>query len=377
MFGNAGEDTFVGGAGNDTIDGGDDFDTILIRGTLGNDTLFLNQTSPTALFHALNGVPDTDTLALNGTTRTVERVLAELGAGNDLVGVNWADVLGTDADVNSLRMDIHGGDGSTSDRVGITDDGTGDLILMERGTHDDAGQVSIGPGNAEPLVMVYDDVEVVQPIVGAGGDVVVFKHDPFEYNDARTLATYLGANSAINVDPTINPGAVGNFLPADQDWYRVVAETTGVLDFQVYFRQVGPVASGRPGLPNSGNLDISVTDAAGNVIAGFGVNDANDNERVRIPAVAGQTYYLRVFANGTAINNYNFTVDNYAPPVPQNLELLDNPVGDQPPANSDTGRSQFDNVTVTTRQRLCSDWMMESSSTICLAITRRDLHLMK
>ncbi len=78
--------------------------------------------------------------------------------------------------------------------------------------------------------------------------MVVFKHDPFEFNDARTLATHLGANSAINVDPTINPGADPNFgFPADQDWYRVVAETTGVLDFQVYFRQVGPVPSGPPG----------------------------------------------------------------------------------------------------------------------------------
>ncbi len=127
----------------------------------------------------------------------------------------------------------------------------------------------------------------------------------------------------------------------------MVAETTGVLDFQVYFRQVGPVASGRPGLPNSGNLDIAVTDAAGNVISGFGTNDATNDERVRIPAVAGQTYYLRVFANGAAINTYNITVDNYAPPTPTNLELLDNPVTQDPPlaSNSDTGRSQFDNIT--------------------------------
>ena len=206
--------------------------------------------------------------------------------------------------------------------------------------------MAIGPGNAEPLIVNFSEVEIAQPIAGAGGDVVVFKHDPFEFNNARTLATYLGANEAINVDPTINPGLDPAFgFPADEDWYRVVAEKTGVLDFQVYFRQVATVPSGRPGLPNAGNLDIEVTDAAGNVINGFGNNDNSNDERIRIPAIGGQTYYLRVFANGNALNTYNITVDNYVPPTPRDMELLDNPVGDPPPANSDTGRSQFDNIT--------------------------------
>ena len=150
--------------------------------------------------------------------------------------------------------------------------------------------MAIGPGNAEPLIVNFSEVEIAQPIAGAGGDVVVFKHDPFEFNDARTLATYLGANAAINVDPTINPGLDPAFgFPADEDWYRVVAEKTGVLDFQVYFRQVATVPSGRPGLPNAGNLDIAVTDTSGNVVAGFGVNDSSNDERIRIPAIAGQT----------------------------------------------------------------------------------------
>ncbi len=346
LFGNDGEDTLVGGTGNDTFDGGAGFDTILVEGTLGNDIIDISQTADVTLVQTVNGVVETDTLVLNGGMRTVERVLVNAGSGSDTIRVQWADVLGTDANVNSLRVDVDGGDDAVSDRLGVVDLGTGDLILYQRGTTDDSGAMSVGPGNAEPLTVHFIGVEVAQPIAGVGGDVVVFKHDPYEFNDSRTLATHLGAGDSINVDPVINPGVDPNFgLPADEDWYRVVAETTGVLDFQVYFRQVGPVASGRPGLPNSGNLDISVTDAAGNVIAGFGVNDANDDERVRIPAVAGQTYYLRVFANGAAINAYNITVDNYAPPTPQNLELLDNPAGDVPAANSDTGRSQFDNVT--------------------------------
>lgn len=346
LFGNDGEDTMVGGAGNDTFDGGAGFDSILVRGTLGNDAIDISQTADVTLVETVNGVAETDTLVLNAGTRTVERVLVEASAGNDTIRVQWADSLGTDANVNSLRVDVNGGPGTTADRLGVVDLGTGDLILFEEGTTADSGAMAVGPGNAEPLIVNFTNIERAQPVAGVGGDVVFFKHDAFEYNDARTLATYLGSGDAINVDPNINPGLDPIFsLPGDEDWFRVVAERTGVLDFQVYFRQVGPVASGRPGLPNSGNLDIAVTDAAGNVIAGFGVNDATSDERVRIPAVAGQTYYLRVFANGAAINTYNVTVDNYAPPTPRDMELLDNPVGDPPPANSDTGRSQLDNIT--------------------------------
>ena len=348
LFGNEGDDTMWGGAGADTFDGGSGYDTILVRGGAGNDVIDISQTAATSLVHVVNGDSQTDTLVLNGTTRTVERVYVDSDAGSDTIRVQWADGLGTDADVNSLRVDVDGGAGNTGDRLGVVDLGTGDLLLYEKGTTDDSGSMTVGPGNAEPLIATFVNVEVAQPIAGAGGDVVVFKHDPYEFNNARTLATYLGAHDAINVDPTINPGVDPSFgFPADEDWYRVVAETTGVLDFQVYFRQVGPVASGRPGLPNAGNLDIQVTDAAGNVISGFGTNDATDDERVRIPAVAGQTYYLRVFANGAAINTYNITVDNYAPPTPTDLELLDNPVTLDPPlpSNSDTGRSQFDNIT--------------------------------
>ena len=346
LIGGDGDDTMVGGAGADTFDGGIGFDTILVRGTPGNDVIDISQTADVTLVETVNGVAETDTLVLVAGTRTVERVSVVADAGNDTIRVQWADSLGTDANVNSLRVDVDGGAGSTGDRLGVVDLGTGDLILYERGTTNDSGAMAIGTGNAEALIVNFSDIEVAQPIPGAGGDVVVFKHDPYEFNNARTLATYLGASESINVDPTINPGLDAAFgFPADEDWFRVVAEKTGVLDFQVYFRQVATVPSGRPGLPNAGNLDIAVTDAAGNVVTGFGINDNSNDERIRIPAIAGQTYYLRVFANGNALNTYNITVDNYVPPTPRDMELLDNPVGDPPPANSDTGRSQFDNIT--------------------------------
>ena len=76
LFGGPGEDTFVGGLGNDTIDGDgtlqadlvtvvtttDDFDTILIRGTSGNDLIDVFQAAPTTLNHSVNGVLEVDTL---------------------------------------------------------------------------------------------------------------------------------------------------------------------------------------------------------------------------------------------------------------------------------------------------------------------------
>jgi hypothetical protein len=83
----------------------------------------------------------------------------------------------------------------------------------------------------------------------------------------------------------------------------------------------------------------------------------DSNERIRIPAVAGQTYYLRVFPNGTAINTYSITTINTPAPVPFDIELLDTPVNlatnsttGAPGAtavgvSSDTGRSRFDDIT--------------------------------
>jgi len=344
LFGNDGDDVMVGGAGNDTFDGGAGFDTILVQGTPGNDRIDVNQTAATTLVHTVNGNTQTDTLVLAAGGRTVEAVSVEAGAGDDVILVSWADALGVDAFVNSLRMDVHGGPATARDRLAVVDSGTGDLVLYRKGESDETGSMTVGPGNAEPLEMTFDGIEYAQPVVGVDGDVVVFKHDPFEYNDQRTLATHLGANDTLNVDPTVDPGPDVPFnLPGDEDWFRVEAEYTGTLDFQVFFRHLATVPSGRPGLPGNGDLDIQVFDASGDFIASS--LSVDDNERVRIPAVQGQIYFLRVDGFNAAVNNYSITTINTAAPVPWGLELDDAPVGDPPPANSDSGRSQNDNIT--------------------------------
>ena len=123
-----------------------------------------------------------------------------------------------------------------------------------------------------------------------------------------------------------------------------MAQATGTLDFQVHFRTFGDEQ-----LPAGGDLNIEVLDRLGHVVAGkgsFGGHDTTPNARVRIPALAGQTYYLHVSgANERVVNGYSLAVWNSAAPVPYDLELVDLPVGDPPPRNSDTGRSPFDNVT--------------------------------
>ncbi len=367
--GGAGEDTMIGLGGADTFDGGADFDTILILGRSGNDVIVANQTAATTLVHTVNGVTETDTLVTVAGVGTVERARIEAGEGNDVITVTWADSLGVDAFVNSLLFDVVGGADFTRDRLGVIDAGTGDLVLYRKGESDDNGSMTIGPANAEPLEAVFQGIEYAEPVLAAGGQAAVFKHDPFEFNNLQFLATHLGAGNAINIDPTIDPGSdAATGLPADQDFYRFNAQVTGTLDLQVFFEEIPTVPSGRPGLPGNGNLDIELFDRDGTLIAGagpnFGGNDGGgvnaelnldgeafaEDERIRVPVVQGQVYYLRVFgATAAAINNYTMTVINDPSPVPYALELQDTPVGDDTltntPLNSDTGRSPFDNIT--------------------------------
>ena len=73
-------------------------------------------------------------------------------------------------------------------------------------------------------------------------------------------------------------------------------------------------------------LDVNGVEIAGN--GSFGANEADPldaNERVRIPVVAGQTYYLHVrgLGDGQSLvtNGYRITMINTEPPVPFDLQL--------------------------------------------------------
>ncbi len=61
-------------------------------------------------------------------------------------------------------------------------------------------------------------------------------------------AAYIGSGEALNVtNLAIFPNADEHpGVPADQDYFRFVADTTGIMDFQVYFHVYDTgVAAGR------------------------------------------------------------------------------------------------------------------------------------
>jgi hypothetical protein len=342
LVGGSGDDTLVSSSGDDTYNGGTGFNTLLVLGTPGNDRIDAHQSAADTLVLDVTGD------VRNETVSNIQEVRIEAQAGNDIMRVRVADALVANP-AASLRFHVLGGPPATGDRLAVIDDGLGDLVIHRQGADDRSGSITVGP--LAPVI--YEEVEFVQvaplnPITGGTGSdgegrLLVFKPDRFESNDSLPNATFLGPG-AINVEAVIDPGADIPFnMPGDEDWYRIVAEVTGTLDIQVYFRQQGTLANGRAGLPGDGNLDIALYDADGLVngvaapIAGtgaFGTNDATDDERIRIPAVAGQTYYLRIAGAplpagdaqnlSAAINIYNLSVLNHAPPVPFDLELADN-----------------------------------------------------
>lgn len=370
LTGGAGMDTIVGGAdddtlidspGDDTYDGGDGNNTLLFRGTINDDVIDVTQTAPTTvtLSNDLNPATiTTETLVLG----TIQQLRIKALDGDDLIRVAHADAF-SDNDLfavppsESIRFVVEGNAPNASDRLVVQDLGLGDLVIHRVGSDQRSGSVTLGgtPNTLAPIA--YEGIEFVSVtpfnnVTGATGvdelgQLVVFKHDPHESNASIASATFLGSGSTLNVDPTIDPAGVPAFgVPGDNDFYRFVAEKTGTLDLQVYFEEIPTLANGRPGLPNNGDLDIELYDATGALVAGagpaFGGNNgggvnpelnidgdaAFEDERIRVPVVAGETYYLRVFGNVNgegigAINVYNITAINEAPPVPFDLELND------------------------------------------------------
>ena len=345
ISGNDGNDTLVGNAGNNTLTGGAGVDTQLISGTNLNDEIDVRQQNATTLVSTVNGNVRTDTLA------TIERVRVELLDGDDAVRVTHADSLVATPSL-SLPVTVVGDAPNASDILVVNDDGIGDTVVHRIGPDGRSGTVSVGP----LAKIAYETMETVfvlplDPITGGTGTdglgrLVVFKYDPFEPNNSLSNATFLGAGPTINVDPTIDPGAGPFGIPGDNDFYQFVAQETGVLDLQLYFKPIGTLANGRAGLPGDGELLVRVYDSDGLPMAIatasnlLGPTGVKIGERVNIPVVRNQTYFLRVegqSVNGTSgINVYNFTGIVTPAPIPELVDLQ---------AASDSGRNNTDNIT--------------------------------
>jgi subtilisin-like proprotein convertase family protein len=329
LGGSAGNDTFVGGAGNDTIvlaggadtvNGGDDFDTILVQGTSANDTISASQTGADTLVVNLNGSLQT------ATFQAVEAVDLEAGAGQDLLTISVADSL-VATPAASLRFIARGNDVNVTDRLVVRDEGLGDVTILRQAADGCSGSVTVGPLAA----ITYEgidrvDVTPVDSVTdGYGADglgrLVVLQADPFEANNSRRVATAVDDVARTEVDPSIDPAAVGASngsagTAADEDWYCYTAPHTGTMQFLLRFETIGTLANGRAGLPGDGQLEINVYDASGTLIAkAAGEGDASHT----IGVAGGGVYYVRVQGvSAEVVNRYDLTVnkvDVYGPQV--------------------------------------------------------------
>lgn len=151
--------------------------------------------------------------------------------------------------------------------------------------------------------------------------------DRFEPNDSIQpgVPTDLGAHA------TYSQPELTIHTELDEDFFRVTALATGKLRFEL--SQNARLA----------DLDLQVRDkfnqAAGTSSTAL---DSNGTEAVTIPVVAGENYYVRVFAQAgefpaTAV--YDLNIVNTAAPVPFSIALT---------PGSDTGWYPNDNVTNTT-----------------------------
>ena len=84
--------------------------------------------------------------------------------------------------------------------------------------------------------------------------------------------------------------------PGDDDYFRLTAATDGTLEVDTLF------------VHGNGDIDLELLDSNGDVQASS--TSATDNEHLVMSLVQGETYYIRVFGQGGAINpNYSLVID--------------------------------------------------------------------
>lgn len=364
ISGSSGNDILIDSPGDDQYDGGAGNDVLVFRGTNGNDVIDVFQTSSTAPFQLtlstdLNPAPETTESIVGAVgVPTIESVRIEALGGDDIIRVGHADEYSDPTNLGNtpsqtIPIDVQGDSPNASDRLIVQDAGLGDLVIQRVGADQRSGSVTVGGmAPVDYTGIEFVDVAPLDPITGGTGTdglgrLVVFKNDPFEANNTLPNATFLGSGPTVNVDPTIDPGGIPAFnIPGDNDFYQFVAQETGTLDLQIYFEPIGTLANGRAGLPAGGELVANVLDSNGvpvSIATASNLLDPNAikiGERVTVPVVRNQTYYLRVqgqtVGGVSGINVYNFTAITVAAPIPELVDLQ---------AASDSGRNNTDDIT--------------------------------
>jgi hypothetical protein len=123
--------------------------------------------------------------------------------------------------------------------------------------------------------------------------------DPLEENDTFAAARALSAS-----DQTYNNLSIE--VLNDDDYYSIVPAATGTLGVSLAFQN------------SQGNIDLQLFDAAHQLL-GSSASTGN-SEQLTQAVTAGQTYYVRVFGAGGAVNpNYSMTINVPEIPLPDSL----------------------------------------------------------
>lgn len=156
--------------------------------------------------------------------------------------------------------------------------------------------------------------------------------DRFEENDTIATATILGSIHKITLrDLTIHSEVIGTGDQDDDgmdvdadpgDYFKYTAGKTGKLIVNAHF------------MHSDGNLDMQIVDMSGNVIDD--ATSMDDGEKIVIPVVNQEMYFIHVFGVDGATNEYALEIETFAAPKPAQPDLA---------SASDTGMMNDDNVT--------------------------------
>ncbi|NQT12701.1 MAG: hypothetical protein HQ582_08130 [Planctomycetes bacterium] len=206
-------------------------------------------------------------------------------------------------------------------------------------TNPEPDQIGSWEVTIEPLkygqYVIETEVEDLAGNISARSDPLTIVVAPYEPNDALAEATILGSLEEVTLNDVLLHNA------DDVDLYKYTAPETGKLIINAF---------------SADAVAMQVRDVANNVIAtatGDTVTPGLDVQHLVIPVVSEQDYFIEVLFAGDPpvgpyvqhVAIYDLEIESFATPVPYDLELQDTPVGDPLDPNSDTGRSQFDNVT--------------------------------
>ncbi len=146
--------------------------------------------------------------------------------------------------------------------------------------------------------------------------------DRFEVNNTIDQATVLGSEPEVTLqDLTLHQAS-------DIDYFKITANRTGTLVINAHYDTA------------AGDLLVEVRDANDRVISTATAQD--DTERLVLPVVAQESYFVRVTSADGSVTDYSLEIENFAVAPPTSIDL---PAVDRNRVLNDTGISQTDNIT--------------------------------